>query len=606
MSNEGMLRDAIEAVNQERYERARDILTRLLRQDQNNPVYWLWMSAAVQSHADKLYCLQNVLRSDPQNQTAKQGLALLDAETSPVKESIKLSEHKKWAVDLKLPSNLLINEKQHRKTQRIIYVVAGLLIFSLILLGGYKLAVPKPPALIVFQATKTPGLLPTYTPTPTLVGYVAQSTEPPIESDKQPTPLWGLLPATYTPTPIYINTPHPISEAYRAGMLAFQQTNWDTAANYFEQASQAEPGAADIAYYLAESQRQAGNSSQALLNYQKAMQVNPDFAPAYLGRALIRISLGKEIDGLKDLNQALKCDPKFAEAYLERAKYYYLHDQFTEAEDDLNQLAKLAPYSPLPHLWKAKIALQKAELNNALEESRQAYDLDHTLLDTYQTYGQAALLNQDYELARAMLQIYLQYSKKDGFGWYLYGRALAELGNTTDLSQALMIEMTNPEVIASALKAFQKAEINHYDQEDFRLFRSSLYLGNQEGQEAINDLINTRSYVLQFNKTNPISNIWFAYNIGLGRAFFYTGRNKEAISQLNMAESIAKDQQQQAIVYFWRALVYEREGQPSLANRDWSALSRLPESIIPDKFKTVLSEKQFQLTPSPAPSATPP
>jgi hypothetical protein len=56
-------------------------------------------------------------------------------------------------------------------------------------------------------------MIPTMTPlvrspTPTFIG---------------PTPLWMLMEATYTPTPLYVNTPHPISEAYRIGIRAYQR-----------------------------------------------------------------------------------------------------------------------------------------------------------------------------------------------------------------------------------------------------------------------------------------------------------------------------------------------------------------------------------------------
>ncbi|MFN3309108.1 MAG: hypothetical protein ACK44E_07850 [Anaerolineales bacterium] len=55
MADEPLLQDAIEAIRQEKFERARDILTRLLRTDQKNPTYWLWMSAAVQTPKEKRY-----------------------------------------------------------------------------------------------------------------------------------------------------------------------------------------------------------------------------------------------------------------------------------------------------------------------------------------------------------------------------------------------------------------------------------------------------------------------------------------------------------------------------------------------------------------------
>ena len=72
-----MLREAIEALRQGKKEKARDLLTRLLKTDQKNPKYWLWLSAAVETQREKVYCLKMVLEADPKNAAAKRGLVLM-------------------------------------------------------------------------------------------------------------------------------------------------------------------------------------------------------------------------------------------------------------------------------------------------------------------------------------------------------------------------------------------------------------------------------------------------------------------------------------------------------------------------------------------------
>ena len=41
------------------------------------------------------------------------------------------------------------------------------------------------------------------------------------------------LPETYTPVPIYVNTPHPVTEAYRAGLTAYEKSDWPSAARVY-------------------------------------------------------------------------------------------------------------------------------------------------------------------------------------------------------------------------------------------------------------------------------------------------------------------------------------------------------------------------------------
>ena len=58
MADDKMLQEAIEAVANGQRERARDLLTRLLRANQANPKYWLWMSSVVDTTKERVYCLQ--------------------------------------------------------------------------------------------------------------------------------------------------------------------------------------------------------------------------------------------------------------------------------------------------------------------------------------------------------------------------------------------------------------------------------------------------------------------------------------------------------------------------------------------------------------------
>ncbi|MGB9673879.1 MAG: tetratricopeptide repeat protein [Anaerolineales bacterium] len=599
MDNAGMLQAAIEAIEQGKFERARDILTRLLRQDQNNPNYWLWMSAAVQNRNDKKYCLENVLRFDPENSLAKQGLALLEFSPQSREVNIKPFKALQWTPELRLSPELK-NQKSNYRTVRwvfgliiLISVVGGLFLLQ------YFINSSKTQTHAASIVSKTPLQIFTYTPSPTMIGAIPQSTPSGDKAEVQPTPLWAFLEATYTPTPIYINTPHPISEAYRAAMVAFGQSKWESAAGFFEQALRVEPTAADIFYYYGESLRNAGKLTQALDAYRSALQINPNFAAAYLGLARGMFSQGNEKEGLNNLNRAIQLDSHLVEAYLERANYDLAHNKWADAAADQQALEDLIPNSALLHLLKAKLALHNQDDKTALEEARLANSLDRTLLESYLVYGQAALVNGDFKIARDNLQIYLQYANKDGYAWYLFGRAIMKLANERELAHAWLVGLPKGLEIDKAMLAFQKADSNSCNKEDLFLYQSALYLEKLDGQNAVNDFIKVRSYAQGLSKQEENNDFWFAYNVGLGKAFFYAARNADALAQFNQAETLAKTPQQHAVVFFWRATIYEKDGKAYLANRDWLQLLKLPPGDIPEEFSQTIIEKRAMLTPSP-------
>ncbi|MFN3491762.1 MAG: hypothetical protein ACK40V_06035, partial [Anaerolineales bacterium] len=78
-NSDTIFQDAVEALRRGNKLRAKELLTLLLKSDQNNAVYWIWLSAAVDSQKERIYCLQTALKLDPENATAKRGLILLGA-----------------------------------------------------------------------------------------------------------------------------------------------------------------------------------------------------------------------------------------------------------------------------------------------------------------------------------------------------------------------------------------------------------------------------------------------------------------------------------------------------------------------------------------------
>src|SRR5512147_691608 len=74
--NDALFQEAIEALRAGNKNRARELLTDLLKTDQNNATYWVWMSSTVDTAKERIYCLQTAFKLDPQNAAAKRGLLL--------------------------------------------------------------------------------------------------------------------------------------------------------------------------------------------------------------------------------------------------------------------------------------------------------------------------------------------------------------------------------------------------------------------------------------------------------------------------------------------------------------------------------------------------
>lgn len=132
------------------------------------------------------------------------------------------------------------------------------------------------------------------------------------------------------------NDPNILNAVGRAIVVAYSNTkekhgDIDYAIARLTEATQLAPNNPDVFLNLGNAYRaKTGQGGQAVLNYMKAKQLNPSFAPASYRMALLYKTQVKEQypdqwgTVLENLNNAVAADPNFAPAYFELYYYYLL------------------------------------------------------------------------------------------------------------------------------------------------------------------------------------------------------------------------------------------------------------------------------------------
>ena len=568
-----LFQEAVETLRAGDRARAKDLLTRLLKTEQNNATYWVWMSAAVETAKERAYCLQMALRIDPEHAAAKRGMVLLGA--APPDETVQpfpVNRPRAWEEQLKLA-----HEKPKEKKpllSRPILRLAGLsglgvivcgLVFFLFILPNRDQFV-RPP-------TSTPGPSPTYTLTPTFIN----ATAPVTPTFVGPTPLWAFLPVTYTPTPFYlpaVNDPQ-LTEILRAIKSAYAKGNWEEMRGYIQQGISIRPDLPDFWYLIGESYRFEEKASEALDGYTHALELDENFGPAYIGLARLELAEDENADILGELDLAIEKSPNLAEAYILRAEYKIDHDDIEGALADLKTADGLTPNSPLVYLDYARAYLALGDAETAVASARRANDLDITMLPVYLTLGEAyAANNQPGEAAKA-LQTYVTYAPEDPAVYFQLGK-LHYLAGEFDL----------------ALEDLEKS-IAYKNAPEARLYHGLTLVELERGAEAVFEL----DHALDFFPESYVA------HIGMVRALFLDEKFGSAAIEADTALLFAETDEQKAQVYYWRAKAYDK--QPSRladAKRDWEALLSLPENSMPAAWRR---EAQGRLVALTTPSVTP-
>lgn len=578
MADEKALKEAIKLLRKGDKTAAREIFTDLLRSNQSNPEFWLWMSAAVETRQERIFCLENVLKLDPENSLAKRGLAMTrgipDGEEPPVVPLVR----RKWTLDTPqddVPKTML-GRLWANPLLRLTMILSISLVFIAIMGGIIWTARNAEPPVVFITITLRPTDTPTATSTPTATPKIRTAT-PTLSG---PTPLSALLLATYTPTPFYVNTPHPISEAYRIGIRAYENGDLSKMLTNLLQASRDNPDAADIKFLVGEAYRLKGQMEEAFQAYQEAIDLDNSFAPAYLGRGLSAFSNDPAQDILADLDKAIQLDPNYTQAYRERIKYAIYQQRFDDATQDIKKLDSLAPGDPWARLFEAQILLAQGNPKKALDSALKANELDLTLLPDYLVLAQCYLALDNADEALGKIQIYMFYpeNQADALGWLVLSDARYQTGNFEGALEALdqAAEYITEQARNDPSAALQTA-----------LYRGRILLAMGKAQEAVN----------AFADGYRIDQRNFDINLGLGQAMYTANRYVDAIQQLNATENLAITDTQKAAVYYWRARAIDEGGNPSAAKVDYLALLALPESAALPEWLEYAARRMTILNP---------
>jgi len=578
MAEDTPFQEAIEALREGDKAKAKDLLTDLLKTDQNNPQYWIWLSAAVESTKERIYCLKTVLQMDPENATAKRGLVMLGALPPDEKvQPFSLDRPRRWEEEITLDSDKL---KEQRTLKSMITSPVGRLT-GLGVIGAaviaavvFGLIIPNR-ATFVQRSTNTPGPSPTHTLTPTFVNATGQARG--VKGTL--IPLAELLDAPHTPTPFYVNTPRaPESiDQNRVVLAAYANQDWDEVIAGMSEIAHNEPDAADPYYFIGEAYRFKGDFRNALAAYNQALRIDPDFGPPYLGLARARLLQDPNANIVALYEEALKRDPNFGEVYLDRAVFYLNRQEPELALADLKTAERLLP-GPLVYYYQAQAYLALDNYTDARKAALKANEGDPTMLLAYFTLGEIYLEQGDYADAIDVLQTYTGYETRDATARAMIGEAYYHAGDCETAIEALSV--------AISMDSSQRRPY---------LYRGLCYLEEEEIDEAEADL----ERALQYYKED------YELNVALMRTYMLQEHFGDAYLQGELLLSLAETDEELALAYYWRGLNFEKREELKNAAQSWKELLALPKSAMTSEMRKEAEEHFFDIyTPTPTGTST--
>jgi tetratricopeptide (TPR) repeat protein len=172
-----------------------------------------------------------------------------------------------------------------------------------------------------------------------------------------------------------------LEKLYQAMVAAEKARKWESAVELGEQIIQQQFNYRDTRarYY-----KNRGNVYYGLKEYQKAMadynraiELDPNFAVAYSNRGLVYQNDLKEYQkAMADYNRAIELDPNFALAYNRRGLVYYDLKEYQKAMADYNRAIELDPNFAPAYNGRGGVYDELKEYQKALADYNRAIELD--------------------------------------------------------------------------------------------------------------------------------------------------------------------------------------------------------------------------------------
>ncbi|HEY44454.1 MAG TPA: tetratricopeptide repeat protein [Anaerolineae bacterium] len=563
--SKSMLTEAIAAARAGDRSRARDLLSRLLRADSSNAEYWIWMSAVVESKRERIYCLESAIKLDPTNRAAMRGLVIVGARTPEEAElasAIRIPRRQVAAIttgpavgrEVNLPWKWVGVGALGVVSIALIYGLSSRVIApwvrSLIGRQAYRPAATLPPVTLTPSSTPKPG-----TPTRTLLPAATRIMRTPIPTELAGTPLELLVANSSTPTPLLGVTPNAYG-AYESALKALIRGDYELALQFIQQVIDADPNLPDAHYFKGEALRLMDEIAEAIKAYDRAVQLDNDFAPAFLGRGHALMFRDRDA-AIEDYYRAIDRDPTMTQAYLALGEIYVEDKLWVRLETTMEAALEAGVTTPRIYIYLSEAQMMRGKIDDALENALEGSANDPSMLPGYLAVGRAYVTlgintfdRSYYSSALWPLLTFITYDQTNHRAWGYLGRAYVSLEYYDEAIMVLDTALDMEEHYAPALIA---RGIYFTNQGDYEAAEVDFALAYRYG---------TQNYDLLYWSSN---------------LYYLIGDYEEALKNLGLALTEANKETKRPYqelklseVYALRALIYETN--PDLrgdAIRNW-------------------------------------
>ena len=220
------------------------------------------------------------------------------------------------------------------------------------------------------------------------------------------------------------------AEAYRKRAAELSQAkSWDDAIANYSKALEIEPNDALTHYNLALALKYKGETRDALKEFQAALELRPKWAEAYYGLGSVWYDLKDQDAAMKGLRTAETLDPANAATHRLLARIFSQQNNLADAEHELKLALRLKPSADV-HLELGVVEGQRGNLTEAAAQFRRAIQLDPGVAAAHLMLGIVLRRQADHKGALDQFRTAVKLNPDNVDAQYNLGRELKADGDT--------------------------------------------------------------------------------------------------------------------------------------------------------------------------------
>ncbi|MCZ8212967.1 tetratricopeptide repeat protein [Microcystis sp. LE19-8.1F] len=232
----------------------------------------------------------------------------------------------------------------------------------------------------------------------------------------------------------------------------------------------------------------------ALSDYNKAIDINPNYAKAYNNRGILYKDLQKYELALSDYNKAIDINPNDAMAYNNRGLLYHNQQKYELALSDYNKAIDINPNVAEAYYNRGILYIDLQKYDLALSDFSKAIDINPNDANAYYNRGNLYKDLQKYDLALSDYSKAIDINPNDAMAYYnrgvlysdlqKYDLALSDYNKAIDINPNDALAYVNRGVVYALTREFPKALADA--EKASELYRQQ---GNEAGYQQAQKLI---------------------------------------------------------------------------------------------------------------------